>query len=95
MSRQINNNSDSISITSLEGLPALISSSLLDRVFSVANGFWAKKRVEGYGPKFIKTGSRVLYPKEEVITWINKNTVSSTSSSISNSGSVKDGYPQD
>jgi len=79
MSRRTQKKSHIITATSLDDLPALIPSLLLDNIFHVSKGYWAKKRVEGYGPKFIKTGSRVLYPKDEVISWIESNLHNSTS----------------
>jgi hypothetical protein len=63
----------------LKDLPDLIPSSMLDEVFSVAHGYWAKKRVEGYGPEYVVVGRRVLYPRIKVEEWINNNIYSSTS----------------
>lgn len=38
----------------------------------------ANWRIKGYGPKFIKNGSRVLYPVNEVEKWEEQQTVGNT-----------------
>jgi len=79
MSSQLKNSPHLIPVTYLQELPALIPSLSLDNLFHVSKGYWAKKRVEGYGPKYIKVGSKVLYPKDQVIAWVNEKLITSTS----------------
>lgn len=51
-------------------LPALVSPKELAALTGIPVGTWASWRSQRRGPSYIKAGSRVLYPKESVLDWL-------------------------
>jgi len=46
------------------------------RISPITLGRW---RIEGYGPPYRKFGRRVVYARDDLLTWANQQTQSSTS----------------
>jgi predicted DNA-binding transcriptional regulator AlpA len=60
------------------GLPELGTPAEVAKYLHTTVDSLAQKRYLGNGPKFIKTGRRVLYRWSDVLAWLEKNTIQRT-----------------
>lgn len=55
-------------------LPDLLTpEDLIDLAPATSPWVWKRLRAEGKGPRFVRIGRRVFYPRTEVQEWINDN----------------------
>ncbi|MEV8239452.1 helix-turn-helix domain-containing protein [Microbacterium testaceum] len=59
-----------MSITLPEDFPELSTRRQLKEVTQISEQTFARWATEGKGPKFIKLGGSVRYPRSEVLAWL-------------------------
>ena len=65
--------------SALKGEPIWLSTEDLAKEFPLCKSSWAKLRMTGRGPAFIKAGRRVFYRRGDVEAWLNARVRHSTS----------------
>lgn len=61
---------------------ALLTPKMAADILTISTKTMANWRVRGFGPKFVKLGSRVAYPVPEFVKFIDSRTCSSTSQNL-------------
>jgi hypothetical protein len=62
-------------------LDALFDRSTVAAALNRSNAWLEMKATAGGGPPFLKFGRRVLYRKRDVLAWLDKNSISASSTS--------------
>jgi predicted DNA-binding transcriptional regulator AlpA len=64
--------------TAIDPQDELLRATATAEELHLSEGALAQMRFRGTGPKFIKSGTRVLYRRSDIRAWLDANTVQST-----------------
>lgn len=56
-------------------LPPLVTPQTLSECTGIPIGTWAAWRSQGIGPSYVKANRRVLYPRSEIVKWLERGLV--------------------